>query len=98
MEVMTAVHDWQQDFRRKMDYTVINAEIIKTEAALYNDAARVFAAAFRESNALRDITPMPLRCTESRKWHQGIHILQAMDQVVINGRSIQNEDLSNFNF
>lgn len=64
LEVMTAVHDWQQDARRKNDYTGIYADRIKTEAALFNDALRVFAIAFRELNAIRGIAPVSLRCND----------------------------------
>lgn len=66
LEVMTAVHDWQQDARRKMDYSGIYADRIKTEAALFNDAVRVFAIAFRESNAIRSINSPSLKCTDYR--------------------------------
>lgn len=66
LEVMTAVHDWQQDARRKMDYSGIYADRIKTEAALFNDAVRVFATAFRESNAHRGINSVSLKCTDYR--------------------------------
>lgn len=64
LEVMTAVHDWQQDARRKMDYSGIYADRIKTEAALFNDAVRVFAIAFRESNAIRSINSASLKCND----------------------------------
>lgn len=64
LEVMTAVHDWQQDARRKNDYSGIYADRIKTEAALFNDAVRVFSIAFREANAIRGITPVSLRCAD----------------------------------
>lgn len=66
MEVLTAVYDWQQDARRKMDYTSIYADRINTEAALFNDAVRVFSVAFRESNAIRSISSVSLRCTDYR--------------------------------
>lgn len=66
LEVLTAVHDWQQDARRKMDFSGIYADRIKTEAALFNDAVRVFAIAFRESNAIRGIASVSLRCNDYR--------------------------------
>lgn len=71
LEVLTAVHDWQQDARRKMDFSGIYADRIKTEAALFNDAVRVFAIAFRESNAIRGISSASLRCTNYRNTNPG---------------------------
>lgn len=83
LELTTAVHDWQQDARRKMDYTGIYADRIKTEAALCNDAVRVFSSAFIESNTMHEIIPPTgLRCTHPQKWNQGMQILQRMDEVV----------------
>lgn len=88
IEVITAVHDLQEDARRRMDYSGIYADRIKTEAALFNDAVLVFSIAFRESNSVRGIDSMSLRCTESKyteteKWEHGMEILQMMDQVLI---------------
>lgn len=80
VEVVTAVHDWQQDARRKNDYSGIYADRIKTEAALFNDAVRVFSIAFREANAHREangisgIELVSLRCADyknSERNHYG---------------------------
>ncbi|XP_037025793.1 glutamate receptor ionotropic, kainate 2-like isoform X2 [Bradysia coprophila] len=97
LEVEAAVHDWRQDAKKNQDYTVISADRIKTEAALFNDAARVFSTAFRESSSNRTIYPSLLRCTgkeygddevdyeskitHSGKWEYGMQILQTMDQI-----------------
>ncbi|KAG4075834.1 hypothetical protein HA402_003660 [Bradysia odoriphaga] len=92
LEVEAAVHDWRQDAKKNKDYTAIFADRILTEAALFNDAARVFSTAFRELSSNRTIYPASLRCTDieddyelkmthSGKWNYGMQILQTMNQI-----------------
>lgn len=93
-EVTTAVHDWQRDARRNMNYTGFYVDRVKTDAALFNDAVQVFSSAFRESNGIRNIGSMTKRCANYMheydddnnngmpgEWEHGSDILQIMDKV-----------------
>ncbi len=82
-EVKTAVYDWQQDAKRRMDNTRYYADQIKTETALFNDAVRAFLSAFRETYSTQSIRSTTTRCFDhgQTKWAHGAQILQSMDQV-----------------
>lgn len=56
-------------------------KLFQTEAALMHDAVRVFLTVLREFNSLKDISPIPLRCTSTNRWNQGQHILRQLDLV-----------------
>ncbi|KAJ6638984.1 Glutamate receptor ionotropic, kainate 2 [Pseudolycoriella hygida] len=62
--VKNAVSDWQQEAIGRMEYPDYHPQRVKTEAALYNDAVRVFSAAFRETYSTEDITHPSLQCTD----------------------------------
>lgn len=66
-EVEIAVRDWQQDARRRADYTGFYADRVKTEAALFHDAVYVFSSTLRELKATRDIHPHSKRCQNSER-------------------------------
>ena len=66
VQVESAVVDWRQEERYKIEG--IYADHIKTEAALFNDAVRVFSSALKEFNSREDVNPVPLRCTHSKQW------------------------------
>lgn len=92
LEVMTAVHDWRQgEPRFSADvYGGLYVDRVRTEAALFHDAAKYFASALREFHvSVREVQPRALRCDGGgggggggggRRWEQGRHILAAMDQ------------------
>lgn len=81
-EVTTAVHDWRLDEKRHNGYTEIYADRIKTDTALFYDAVRIFLSSFREFSTLHNVNPMPLRCTQTNKWQQGIQIMDNLNQVM----------------
>ncbi|XP_053682747.1 glutamate receptor ionotropic, kainate 2-like [Sabethes cyaneus] len=79
-EIKNAVHDWEQgEARQKNDFR-ISPEHVSTEAALYNDAVKIFATAIRELDATEEITPSKLSCGNKnlRQWPFGLRIVNYM--------------------
>lgn len=82
-EVTTAVHDWRLDEKRHKGYTEIYADRIKTQTALFYDAVKTFLISFREFNAVRPVRPIQLQCNQPSKWHQGIQLIENLNQVIL---------------
>lgn len=85
LEVMTAVHDWRQgEPRFSADvYGGLYVDRVRTEAALFHDAAKYFAATVREFHAsVREVQPRAMRCEGGggRRWEQGRQLIAAMDE------------------